>query len=197
MTHKKEDRRVQRTRQLLREALISLILEQRYETITVQDILDRANVGRSTFYAHFPDKEALLLSSFYELGQDLHAHIIEEVEQLKEAEGISCLHLFRHAESNYPLYKAMMGGKGIDVVVETGTEYMQIYLQEQIKPLTGNNEPQVPMLVLIKYLTGALMSLLRWWLDNDMPHSPEKMDEMFQQIAMPGVWNVLEVGSKE
>ena len=193
MSHKKEDRRVQRTRQLLREALISLILEWRYETITVQDILDRANVGRSTFYAHFPDKEALLLSGFYELGQDLHAHIVEEVEQLKEIEGLSCLHLFRHAESNYSLYKAMMGGKGIDVVVETGTGYLQIYLQEQIKPLASNNKPQVPMPVLINYLTGALMSLLRWWLDNDMPYSPEKMDEMFHKMAMPGVWDVLEI----
>ena len=197
MTHKKEDRRVQRTRQLLREALISLILEQRYETITVQDILDRANVGRSTFYAHFQGKEDLLLGSFYELGQDLHAHIVEEVEQQKEAGVLSCLHLFQHAESNYSLYKAMMGGKGIDVVVETGTEYMQIYLQEQIKQLGRNNESAVPIPVLVNYLTGALMSLLRWWLDNDMPYPPEKVDEMFRQMAMPGMWNVLEVGSKE
>ncbi len=63
----KPDRRIQRTRQLLHEALITLILEKGYDAITVQDILERANLGRSTFYAHYQDKEALLLSGFQEL----------------------------------------------------------------------------------------------------------------------------------
>lgn len=194
MGHKKEDRRIQRTKQLLREALVSLILERRYETITVQDILDRANVGRSTFYAHFRDKEELLLSGFYELEHDLHAHIREEVEEQKEAGTLSCLSLFQHAESNHRFYKAMVGSKGIEIVVKTGTEYIRIYLREQINQLGSNsNEPVVPIPVLVNTLTGALMSLLRWWLDNDMPHSPEQMDDMFRQMAMPGVRNVLKI----
>src|SRR5690242_13310 len=61
---KAPDRRIQRTRQLLLDSLIQLILEKGYESITVQDIIDRANVGRSTFYSHFQDKEDLLLSGF-------------------------------------------------------------------------------------------------------------------------------------
>jgi AcrR family transcriptional regulator len=67
---KKADRRIQRTRRLLQDALVGLILEKGYEAITVQDILDRANVGRSTFYEHFYDKDDLLLSSFEFLRDD-------------------------------------------------------------------------------------------------------------------------------
>src|SRR5690349_21251623 len=62
VTGKRADRRVQRTRRLLHEALLSLIHEKRYEVITVQEILDRADIGRSTFYMHFKDKDELLFS---------------------------------------------------------------------------------------------------------------------------------------
>jgi AcrR family transcriptional regulator len=64
---RKKDRRVQRTNQLLRAALVSLIQEKGYENITVQNIIDRANVGRATFYAHFENKEHLLVSGFEDL----------------------------------------------------------------------------------------------------------------------------------
>ena len=68
------DRRIQRTRQLLHEALIELIQEKGYEAVTVQDILDRANLGRSTFYLHYRDKEELLLSGFERLRDEFEAH---------------------------------------------------------------------------------------------------------------------------
>src|SRR5215510_15281228 len=71
MKKKKEDRRVQRTQQLLRDALIELIIEKGYEEVTVQDIIDRANVGRSTFYSHFMDKQQLLLSRLKQLRESL------------------------------------------------------------------------------------------------------------------------------
>ena len=78
MRNTKTDRRSQRTRQLLSAALFELMLEKRYDGITVQDIIDRANVGRSTFYAHYLDKEDLLVSDFTRvldaLTQQMHQH---------------------------------------------------------------------------------------------------------------------------
>ena len=68
MTKKPPDRRVQRTRRLLHKALMTEVLDKKYESITVQEILDRADVGRSTFYTHFHDKDELLVSGF-ENGQ--------------------------------------------------------------------------------------------------------------------------------
>src|SRR5215475_3738876 len=99
---KKEDRRVQRTQQLLRVALIELIIEKGYEEVTVQDIIDRANVGRSTFYSHFMDKQQLLLSGFeqlrVELGQQQHAAVDVSGER---GLGFS-LAMFEHACSYRP-----------------------------------------------------------------------------------------------
>ncbi len=71
---KKEDRRVQRTQRLLREALLALIQEKGFEALSVQEIIDRANVGRATFYAHFDNKEDLLVSGFDELRASLKEH---------------------------------------------------------------------------------------------------------------------------
>src|SRR5215471_7724311 len=68
------DRRIQRTRDVLHQALISLMIEKGYEVITVQDIIDRANVGRSTFYAHYVGKQDLLLSGLKNLSKNLLAH---------------------------------------------------------------------------------------------------------------------------
>src|SRR5205809_7879580 len=73
MANRATDRRVQRTRQLLQDALISMMIAKGYETTTVQDILDRANVGRATFYAHFADKETLLNSRLADLRSFLGA----------------------------------------------------------------------------------------------------------------------------
>src|ERR1700757_5499961 len=71
------DRRVRRTRKLLHDAFLALVLEKGYEKTTIQDILDRADVGRSTFYVHFRDKEALLTSSFDGMGDQLENELAE------------------------------------------------------------------------------------------------------------------------
>ena len=73
--NKKTDRRVLRTREVLSNALVDLILEKGYEKITVQNIIDQANIGRSTFYDHFQDKQDLLEKSFGMLADDLNQHV--------------------------------------------------------------------------------------------------------------------------
>ena len=78
------DRRVQRTRDVLHQALISLMIEKGYEVITVQDIIDRANVGRSTFYAHYVGKQDLLLSGLKNLSKHLAAHQRAAVTRKRE-----------------------------------------------------------------------------------------------------------------
>src|SRR5690349_22765699 len=88
MDTKRGSRQVQRTRQHLEEACIALILEKGYEAVTIQDILDRANVGRSTFYVHYRDKEDLLMSRFQALQQafEEHARILFEYESFDKVD---------------------------------------------------------------------------------------------------------------
>ena len=82
MTDQKMDRRVQRTRQLLDDALIAQILEKGYDKITVQNIVDQANVGRSTFYAHYLDKDALMESSVEMIMEEFGPHFSPSIIRL-------------------------------------------------------------------------------------------------------------------
>jgi len=109
MKNKSVDRRVQRTRQLLDDALMVLIVEKGYETITVQNIIDRANLGRSTFYAHYQDKEDLLRSGMEELVHSIIWHVentSKDEQNGKRGRILSTAPLFHHTQEQYPLYKA-------------------------------------------------------------------------------------------
>lgn len=200
MDQKKIDRRVFRTRQLLNDALVELIVEQGYDLITVQDIIDRANIGRSTFYAHYNCKDDLLLSGMEEIVHRL----VWEVEMPpsgKETEEtqpriLSTLPIFQHAQEQFDLHKAVVGGKGIDVIVSAIQNHLCHHIQVRIEKLIpGIERPMIPPVVTANYLAGSLMTLLIWWLNNDMPYEPEQMEKMYQELTMPGVWASLETAN--
>ena len=178
------DRRTQRTRQTLSHALIDLIQEKRYAAITVQDICDRANVGRSTFYAHYQDKDDLLASNFQEVMDSLGSQI-----QLHEGKFVfPVTPLFQHIQEHHHLYKALVWGGGFDVLLRAGQRQWRAQIEAQLVSLLDEGrQPVLPLEVVTAYFSGALQSLLLWWLEHKMPYSPEHMGEMFQQLVMPGV----------
>ena len=114
MNSTKTDRRSRRTRQLIADAFVGLMLQKRYDDITVQDILDRADVGRSTFYAHFTDKENLLLSEI--------EHVIHDLGEYAAHHGgmehgiLPSLELFRHVKEQRRLMQALVWGQGADLL---------------------------------------------------------------------------------
>jgi AcrR family transcriptional regulator len=197
MENEKTDRRIQRTRQLIQDALVALITEKGYEKVTIQDIIDRANVGRSTFYAHYRDKEDLLLRGVAEIayGDEVDERVAREIATLKRAgvsDRLSTLGMFRHVTENRELHKAMFRQSNENAILEKGTEYLYANIHAQLKQLAEVGQaPSVPLALLARYLTGGLIEITKWWLENDEPHSPQEMDEMFQQIAMPGVLKLL------
>jgi len=194
MMTEKEDRRVRRTRRRLQRALAELILEKRYEKITVQNIIDRADVGRSTFYAHYLDKEDLLVSSFTSWAQDLDQHL--QADNHAEEEEDHLLHsltFFRHADEQFDLYRAMLEGGGGEVLVETGREHMQADICRHLEArLSPGREPVIPVPVIANFLAGALWSLLMWWLAAGRPYPPEQINKMFHTLAMSGIAAVTE-----
>ncbi len=178
------DRRAQRTRRTLSQALMALIQEKRYEVITVQDICERANVGRSTFYAHFQDKDDLLASNFQQMMESLGGQV-----ELRAGQFVfSVAPLFQHVQEHHHLYKALAWGGGFDVLLRAGQQQWRAHIETHLATLLPQGRsPTIPLDVLTAYLAGALQTLLLWWLDRKMPYPPERMDEMFQQLVMPGV----------
>ena len=182
------DRRTQRTRQALSHALISLIQEKRYETITVHDICDRANVGRSTFYAHYQDKADLLASNFQQVMESLGSGI----EWRDERFVFPVAPIFRHVQEHYHLYKALAWGRGFDELLRAGQKQWRAQIEAHLATLLPEDRTlTVPLDVVTTYLAGGLQTMVLWWLDRKMPYPPERMDELFQQLVMPGVNAVL------
>lgn len=183
----KNDRRSSRTRQLLGNALVSLMQEKPYHAITVQDLIDRADVGRSTFYAHYPDKDSLLMSQLSGVIESLR-HDVDYGEG-KSPTLFPVLGLFRHVQQNAHLYKALVGwGHNLDFVSSTAQKLVSSYIETQLQVrLGGQAQPDIPLSVLSHHLAGTFVTLLRWWLDNNMPYPPEQMDTWFWQLVTPGV----------
>src|SRR5688572_8493663 len=112
------DRRSLRTRRLLGHALIELMQEKRYDKITVQDIIDRADVGRSTFYAHYLDKEDLLTSQFVEVLDSFSQHL--QMGASNSDPHMNVKALFRHVREFQPTYDAMLWGRGVELLYQQG-----------------------------------------------------------------------------
>jgi AcrR family transcriptional regulator len=187
MRNTKADRRSQRTRQLLHTALIELMLERRYDEITVQDIIDRANVGRSTFYAHYLDKEDLLVSGFTQVLDVLRQHM-EQHKQVDWRAPPGLAFFFQHVQTHHQLYKALVRGGGIELLYKKGHERLRQNIEQHLVALVpAGQTPAAPLALVADYMAGAILTMLRWWLDNGMPYPPEQMDAIFQQLVLPGV----------
>ncbi len=193
MPDKSPDRRVQRTRRALHRALMELVLEKRYDKITVQEIIDHADVGRATFYAHFQDKDDLLVQGLAMFSDQLDAHLAESAHDGEEANHmLHSLTFFRHADLHHELYRAMREGGGWDIVQATARRHLTEDIERHLDAWFPDADPaEMPVSAITNFLTGAMLSVLMWWLDAGRPCSPEEVDEMFQQLAMDGVGQVL------
>lgn len=187
MTSTTTDRRVLRTRVSLHDALISLMLEKGYEAITTKDIVDRANVGRSTFYAHYTGKDQLLRSGLEGLRAHLVAHQAEarkgEVEPRQPRFGFS-LAMFEHAFANRKLYLALVGDRGGALVMHWIRQMIADLVREDFKSAReeGDSDP-IQREAAVQYVAGAFVALLTWWLDRDVKLSPAQMDATFSRLA--------------
>jgi len=179
----KQDRRSQRTRHSLSEALVKLIREKDYNTITVSDIIQRANVGRSTFYAHYRDKDDLLVGELDRVIDVLDRHIPHESHE--ENSFFPSLGLFRHVGEEYDLYRALVWGSGVDLLFKHVQKSLSKRIEQSLQE--SRREFDVPIPILANFVAGSFLTLLKWWLDNKMIYSPEQMDEIFKKLTVPGV----------
>jgi AcrR family transcriptional regulator len=185
----KVDRRKQRTEKLLRSAFIDLILEKGYDAVTVQDITERANLGRATFYLHYPDgKEQFFLHILREMFDDLKARSMPPSGVLQAADLQTRLIPFQHALEYRDLYRAtLLSQQGMGAVMNGVREYLVASLQERLEQIVPEQALSFPLEVLANYLAGAMISLMSWWLKQDVPYTAEQMAEMFYKLSLPTI----------
>ncbi|HET8842419.1 MAG TPA: TetR/AcrR family transcriptional regulator [Ktedonobacteraceae bacterium] len=190
MKQEKNDRRSRRTRNLVQSALMELLQEKRYEAITVRDILERSGVGSSTFYAHYFDKEdvqtALLEQMLEQLSQPMAHHAGEH-------DFLPSLALFRHIQEHASSFRALVRGHAGERVWEVFQTTLSRSVEQALERASSQKRSSsIPPFVVAQYLTGAFLNLLIWWIEADLPYSPERMDEIFRQLALPGIWTTIE-----
>jgi AcrR family transcriptional regulator len=192
------DRRAARTQRALHSALMSLILRKGYDVITVQDIIDEADVGRSTFYAHCTGKEDLLRSGF----QTLRAELAEAQRSARANIGGSqdeplgfSLAMFEHASSYTDVYRALVGGRGGVVAVN---EIRRILSEIVKKELSGvRHDETVPREVRIQFVVGAFLTVLTWWLERRPKLTPSQVDTIFRRLVIKGIGPQIQATSRD
>ena len=183
----KSDRRVQRTRELLQQALIELIEERDYDTITVQEIVDHANVGRTTFYDHYSGKDDLFMSCHEAIVHKFH-NIQPHPDSLLLAEAPAGVvsayrHLIEARALLYPIFQSQDGqlilrrirdGIAKDIETTLGTMFPQA-------------ESVIPPNILANYLAGAQIALIQWWLEKRQLHTPETLAQTFHRLQRAAI----------
>lgn len=185
------DRRSARTRAMLQHDHVSLILEKGYEAVTIKDICEAANVGRSTFDAHYTGKDDLRRSSFEHLRGERadrqRAALATAGDGMGRSFGFS-LTMFEHARDHMDLYRALVDSRGGDIVLGAIRQILCDLVRDELAAPAGKDAGGVmPREVAVQYLVGAYMAVLTWGLDGGAKPPPRRMDEMFRRLATEGV----------
>lgn len=190
---KKIDRRVRRTRRLLGEAVLALMLEKEYDAITIQDITEQADLNRATFYLHYNSKEELLVDALEQQFDELVEGIDQAANdatlwQDQTPELLTFQYVANHAE----LYKVLLGERGNGYIVHRIIEYIARITEADIdRCLPAEGELSVPGAIVARHVAGSLYALLSWWVLNDMPYPAEYMADITHKLGMQGAANFL------
>jgi len=173
------DRRIQRTRDALRDALIALMTERGWDEINIRDLCTRANVGRSTFYHHFQNKEELLVGSFDDLRAWLNARTGPKgtgKNPLPFVRG-----LIEHAHEQRILFRTVIGRRSGHVVQKRFRE-MVIRLVKDSGAVPGSGWKREAA---ISYVAGALVEMLAWWIDMGTKQTVDEIEAHFYTLTLP------------
>jgi AcrR family transcriptional regulator len=183
---KKTDARVRRTRDALGDALVALMQEKPFDTITVQDVLDRAGVSRSTFYTHYSDKDDLLMSDAEEFFEAISVALSQAGDKSDRVFPVE--EFFSHLADVQPFFKALMKSGKYQENMELARGHFARGIERRLAelPRSGSIAPHERGAIAFTH-AGALLSLLTWWLDRGMRESPAEMDQLFHRMVWNGV----------
>jgi len=182
--------RVERTQQALRESLLALIVEKGYERTTVEDVLRRADVGRTAFYTHFENKQDLLLHRIAEIpwcrgGAGLHNEDQHTEDQRGEdaASPFDVTFLFEHVAQQRELVSALRGTSAYEEAEASLRANLLESFTQLLQDRSTHGDVDGNLQLTAQALTGALMQLLTWWIEAGMPETPATMASWFAQMG--------------
>jgi AcrR family transcriptional regulator len=182
MTEKTEpsrhERRRLRTRKQLIDATLKLVLERGFDAITIQDITDRADLGRGTFYIHFKDKSDVVWAAIRDMIREMEQTAHRDYDRrTPQVEYYALQNLFRHGQDNRSLYRVVFGKQGSAMLAWRMQDLLaNIFLYDlERAPSAGRRELGVPDEMLAQMLTGLIVRTLSWWLESPRKYSAEEM----------------------
>ena len=190
-----EDRRIQKTKVLLREALFSLIREKDYDSIVVKEILDRANVGRSTFYTHFHDKDELLVSGMHDMLRSVQAAAPSSSAKRYENAIWFSLPIFEHINQNRGSGKVRIGTRGRTIIHEHLQKVLAVLIANDIKEDFKSRRKtagQIPFDLFVQYVASTFILVLNWWMERRSSLSPEEINDLFRSLISPALVAIFE-----
>ncbi|MGW6405087.1 TetR/AcrR family transcriptional regulator [Streptomyces sp. NPDC055134] len=185
-----EDRRIRRSRRSLGAALVELVLERGFTALTVEDITERADVARATFYSHFRDKEDLFARVTSDLLDELAERLRPAVaDSMVGFTGKPVLEMLRHAREQRDLYRIVLRGEGDGKPLQMFVDACAQATAKEFRARAERNavEPRIDADLLARVWVGEQVAVLRWWAEQDTPSLPaDEVVRMLLELAMRG-----------
>jgi AcrR family transcriptional regulator len=178
------DRRVLRTRDVLGDALVALMLEKPFEQITIKQVLSRAGVGRTTFYEHFRNKDDLFQSDVEDFCQGVAGLLTRTAAEPRRIAPVE--ELFRHLSDVRDFHDALVVAGKTDEVREAGTRCFANSIEERLRAAGVTMEP-ADLRATSQLLAGGLFSLLDWWIRGGMRIPPKEMEALYHRTVWNGI----------
>lgn len=195
----KVDPRVRRTRRLLHEAMVSLVMEKDYSSITIKDVTDRAEVAYITFFRHFESLDELLVEVLDEGLAELRGHIEILAKQSEtsalETEGTL---IFEYIKQKSDFFRILLKSQSVARIRKKIVHTIAVIFQQSCAPLARSNS-HVTVDIMSNHIATSLLSLIEWWLENNMSPVPAKMGKVYKSLIIDstvGAVNSLSVVSR-
>jgi AcrR family transcriptional regulator len=179
------DRRIQKTRKLLHEALMSLLHEKSYDDIVVKEILDRANVGRSTFYMHFRDKDDLLVNAMMDMVRSMGTATTPSISGSEQFVWFS-LPIFEHIEQERRTKRLRIGPHGRAILHEHLRQVLVELISGQAKKdlqARRKTHGPIPEELFVQYVASTFILVLNWWVERKTGLAPAQVDALFRALV--------------
>lgn len=183
------DRRVRKSRRSIRDALVALCAEREFGTLSVEDVLERADVARATFYAHYRGKEDVLVDVARVLAEDRATWM--EKHELRHPEGFTgdlVRVIFEHAEEHREVYTVILRGAGDGRALREFYDQTSQWAEQffSARAAHAGVAPPLPVDIVARAWAGELIGTLGWWLSGGSGYSAQRIAGTLNELAKHG-----------